>query len=91
MFDVWVALGAGVLGYLMRKKGWPQAPLLVGYILGDMVEMSLRQSLSMGGPLVFFTRPVTVVLFLSAAILVVLSMKFFKRVPKEILEESSDA
>jgi putative tricarboxylic transport membrane protein len=91
MFDVWVALGAGVVGYFMRKKGWPQAPLLVGFILGDMVEISLRQSLSMGGPLIFFTRPITVVLFILAATLVVLSIKFSKRVPKEVLEEAKDA
>jgi putative tricarboxylic transport membrane protein len=49
MFDVWIALGAGVVGFFMRKRGWPQAPLLVGFILGDMVEQSLRQSLSLGG------------------------------------------
>ena len=91
MFDVWVALGAGGVGYLMRKKNWPQAPLLVGFILGDMVEISLRQSLSMGGPFVFFTRPITVVLLLSAAALVFVSVKFYKRVPKEILDESSDS
>jgi len=90
MFDVWVALGAGVVGYLMRKKDWPQAPLLVGFILGDLVEISLRQSLSMGGPLIFFTRTITVVFLLSAVILIIISVKFFKRIPKEILEDKSD-
>jgi len=90
MFDVWVALGAGVVGYLMRKKDWPQAPLLVGFILGDLVEISLRQSLSMGGPLIFFTRTITVVFLLSAVILIIISVNFFKRIPKEILEDKSD-
>jgi putative tricarboxylic transport membrane protein len=90
MFDVWIALGGGVLGYVMRKNNWPQAPLLVGFILGDMVEISLRQSLSMGGPLIFFNRPITVVFLLSAVILVIISVKFFKRIPKEILEDKSD-
>jgi putative tricarboxylic transport membrane protein len=90
MFDVWVALGAGVVGYLMRKKNWPQAPLLVGFILGDLVEISLRQSLSMGGPLIFFTRTITVVFLLLAVILIIISVKFFKRIPKEILEDKSD-
>jgi putative tricarboxylic transport membrane protein len=90
MFDVWVALGAGVVGYLMRKKDWPQAPLLVGFILGDLVEISLRQSLSMGGPLIFFTRTITVVFLLSAVILIILSVKFLKRIPKKILEDKSD-
>jgi putative tricarboxylic transport membrane protein len=90
MLDVWICLGAGVVGYLMRKNNWPQAPLLVGFILGDMVEISLRQSLSMGGPLIFFTRPITVAFLLSAVILLIISAKFFKRIPKEILEEKSD-
>jgi putative tricarboxylic transport membrane protein len=91
MFDVWVALGSGVVGYFMRKKNWPQAPLLMGFILGDLVEISLRQSLSMGGPLIFFTRPITIAFFISAVILVILSVKLLKRVPKEIREETSDS
>jgi putative tricarboxylic transport membrane protein len=90
MLDVWIALGAGVLGYVMRKNNWPQAPLLVGFILGDMVEISLRQSISMGGPLIFFHRPITVVFLLSAVILVVISVKFFKQIPEEILKDRSD-
>ncbi len=90
MFDVWVALGAGVVGYIMRKYNWPPAPLIVGFILGDMVEISLRQSLSMGGPLIFFTRTITVGFLISAVILVVLSVKFFKRIPKEILKDQTD-
>jgi putative tricarboxylic transport membrane protein len=74
----------------MRKNNWPQAPLLVGFILGDMVEISLRQSISMGGPLIFFHRPITVVFLLSAVILVVISVKFFKQIPEEILKDRSD-
>jgi putative tricarboxylic transport membrane protein len=90
LFDVWTALGAGVLGYVMRKNNWPQAPLLVGFILGDMVEIALRQSLSMGGPTIFFTRTITVAFLLSAVLLVIVSVKFFKRLPREILQEESD-
>jgi putative tricarboxylic transport membrane protein len=90
MFDVWVALGAGVVGYLMRKKNWPQAPLLMGFILGDLVEISLRQSLSLGGPLIFFTRPITIAFFISAVILAILSVKFLKRVSKEVLVDKAD-
>lgn len=90
LFDVWIALGAGFLGYIMRKYEWPQAPLLVGFILGDMLEISFRQSFSMGGPLIFFNRPMTVVFLLSAVILVFLSLKFFRRLPQEVLKEKSD-
>jgi putative tricarboxylic transport membrane protein len=90
MFDVWVALGAGILGYAMRKRNWPLGPLILGIILGPMFEQSLRQSMSMGGPSIFFNRPIAIVLFILAIALLVISLKLLKRVPKEIIEDDSD-
>jgi putative tricarboxylic transport membrane protein len=90
MFDVWVALGAGLVGYVMRKNNWPPAPLLVGFILGPMLEIAFRQSLSMGGAMIFFTRPITMAFLIAAVILVVISVLFIKRIPKEILEDKSE-
>jgi len=51
LFDVWVMLGAGVVGYLMRKYNYEPAPLVVGLVLGPVMERSLRQTLiiSRGG------------------------------------------
>jgi putative tricarboxylic transport membrane protein len=89
MFDVWVALGAGVLGYVMRKNSFPVAPLILGFILGPMIELAFRQSISMGGPLIFFQRYITVFLLLLSVIVVVISIKFLKRVPKVIIEEEA--
>jgi putative tricarboxylic transport membrane protein len=89
MFDVWIALGSGVLGYIMRKTNWPLAPLILGFILGSMMEQSLRQSLSMGGPFIFFGRPISIGFILAAVVLVIVSMKLRKRVPKELLEEGA--
>ena len=88
LFDVWVAFGAGVLGYLMKKNDWPQAPLMLGFILGPMLELSVRQSLSMGGPTIFFTRSVAVAFIALAVIVLAISMKFVRRIPKELMEES---
>jgi putative tricarboxylic transport membrane protein len=90
MFDVWVALGAGIVGFLMRKNNWPVAPLILGFILGPMFEQSLRQSISMGGPLIFFQRPLTMILILLAIFVLILSIKVLKRVPKALLEEDAD-
>ena len=45
LFDVWVMLGAGVVGYLMRKYDYEPAPLIVGLVLGPVMERSLRQTL----------------------------------------------
>ncbi|MBT6276304.1 MAG: C4-dicarboxylate ABC transporter permease, partial [Chromatiales bacterium] len=44
-FDVWVMLIAGVLGFLMRRHGFGAAPLVMGLILGRMVEETLSQSM----------------------------------------------
>jgi putative tricarboxylic transport membrane protein len=88
LFDVWVAFGAGILGYVMKKNDWPQAPLMLGFILGPMLELSFRQSLSMGGPTIFFSRPIAVAFLVLAVIVLVFSVKFLKRIPKEVREES---
>jgi putative tricarboxylic transport membrane protein len=91
LFDAWVALAAGVLGYLMKKTMWPIAPLILGFILGPMLETSLRQSLTMGGPLIFFSRPVTITFFISTVVLTFLMVNYLKRrVPKELLASDSD-
>jgi putative tricarboxylic transport membrane protein len=89
LFDVWVAFGAGVLGYLMKKNEWPQAALMLGFILGPMLELSFRQSLSMGGPTVFFARPIAVAFLVLAIVVLVISIKFLKRIP-QVIREGSD-
>jgi putative tricarboxylic transport membrane protein len=65
MFDVWIMVGAGVLGYLMRKFRFPAAPLVLALVLGPMVETALAQSLTMsrGSLAIFFTRPTALGLF----------------------------
>jgi putative tricarboxylic transport membrane protein len=91
LFDVWTALGAGVIGYLMRKTHWPLGPLILGFVLGPLFEEALRQSLSIGGPMIFFQRPISVILLILSVIVVVLSLRYLKRVPKAALENESDA
>jgi putative tricarboxylic transport membrane protein len=60
-FDVWVMLLFGVLGYFMRKLGFPVAPMVLASVLAQMLETSLGQALliSQGSPLIFFTRPIS--------------------------------
>lgn len=92
MFDVWVALAFGIVGYGMRKINWPVAPLILGFILGPMLEQALNNTLSMGGPMLIITRPITAVFILLSVIVMVISTKYLKRrVPKVALEEDSDA
>ena len=74
LFDVWMMLGFGVLGYVMKKLRYPIVPLVLGLVLGRLAENSLRQALMIsGGSLaIFFTRPISA-LFIAAAILSYLS------------------
>src|SRR3990172_2903273 len=64
MFEVWVVLGTGLLGYGMRRFGFNILAMVLGLVLGFLVEVNLRRSLliSLGNPWVFFTRPISVAL-----------------------------
>ena len=57
--DVWIMLGMGVFGYVLRKLDFETAPIVLGLILAPMMELSLRQSLAMsaGSYAIFVTRP----------------------------------
>jgi len=72
--DILIMIGFGVVGYLMKKFQYEGAPLVLAYVLGPMLEMALRQSLTMsdGQFSIFFTRPISAV-GIAVAILLVLS------------------
>ncbi len=59
MFDVWLMMGFGVMGYVFKKLDYPLAPLVLALVLGDMAENAFRQSLlgSSGSLLVFVSNP----------------------------------
>ncbi len=65
MLDVWVMLIFGLLGFLFRRYGFSPAPIIMGLILGELVENSLKQSLLIFGHnwLLFFQRPIVVTFF----------------------------
>jgi putative tricarboxylic transport membrane protein len=48
LFDVWVMVGAGLAGYAMRGLGFSPAPLVLGLVLGPLLERSLVQALTIG-------------------------------------------
>ena len=57
---LWIMLFFGVAGYLLRKMDFPLPPMLLGVVLGDMMEAALRQSLALskGSWMIFLQRPV---------------------------------
>ncbi len=72
-FDVIVMLVAGIIGYFMKKYDFPVSPLILGLILGPMMESNLRRSLvmSQGDISILFTRPIACVLIILAVITLV--------------------
>ncbi|MGC5626905.1 tripartite tricarboxylate transporter permease [Georgenia sp. Z1344] len=70
MTGVWVALVFGVVGYFLQKYDYPLLPLILGLILGPMLEQGLAQSVQMGGGNygIFIDRPLAMV-FLALALL----------------------
>ncbi len=74
LFDVWMMLGFGVLGYAMKKLQYPIVPLVLALVLGRLAENSLRQALiiSGGSLFIFFTRPISGI-FIAAGILAYLT------------------
>jgi putative tricarboxylic transport membrane protein len=86
MFDVWVTVIFGVLGYYMRKRKWPIAPMVLGFILGPMLEKSFRQSYSMGGFWILLQRPISTGFLLLTLIAIVVLLRYMKPTPEEVLE-----
>lgn len=69
-FNVSVLLGAGILGYVVRKLGYSIAPLSIGFVLGPILENSLRQSLTIadGSFFEFFNTPIGLTIYAALAL-----------------------
>ena len=69
--DLWLALGFGIMGFLMRQLAIPAAPLAIGFVLSSKLEVSLRQGLLLNHnqPLLFFKSPIATILFAITALI----------------------
>lgn len=74
VWDVWIAIFFGFAGYIFGKLGCETAPLVLGFILGPMMEENLRRAmlLSRGDPSVFVSSPISCGLLIAAALMVFL-------------------
>jgi len=68
LFDVWACFGFGLLGWILRRFGFPTAPVILGLILGFLAETNFRRALLMGGWKIFFTHPVSLIMLILAVI-----------------------
>jgi len=84
MFDILVMAVFGLIGYAMKEMDYPVAPLVLGIILGDLLDSNLRRSLILtnGNIIPFFTRPISFVFFLFILFIIISQMKWFKDILK---------
>jgi putative tricarboxylic transport membrane protein len=70
IFDVWVMLGFGVLGWLMRKFDYPAAPVVLALVLGPQLETNFRRAvtISRGDYATFLTHPIAAVILVVAVL-----------------------
>ncbi|WP_018000513.1 tripartite tricarboxylate transporter permease [Paracoccus sp. N5] len=90
-YDLFAVAFFGLLGYVMSKLRCEPAPLLLGFVLGPLLEENLRRAmiLSRGDPSTFVTRPISLVLLLmAAAVLVLVFMPQIRRRRDEVFTES---
>ncbi|WEX10130.1 tripartite tricarboxylate transporter permease [Chelativorans sp. AA-79] len=81
MFDVYVMIAFGLIGFVLREMRYPMAPLVLGIILGELLDVNLRRGLllSNGDPTPFFTRPISAVLFAITLLTILMSMPMVNR------------
>ena len=73
IFDAWIMIISGVLGYFLRKWKFPIAPLIIGIVLGPTTENSVRQTLMLfkGNPSLIIGRPIAMTLLVLAVVFIV--------------------
>jgi len=77
IFDVWCVFFFGMLGLLFKYLKVPSTPLIIGFILGTMTELNLRQALmqSAGSWSIFVTRPISLIFLLVAVVSAVMAVR----------------
>lgn len=84
VFDVGICIAFGILGWLLKRGDFPTAPVVLGLILGKMIEENLRLSLIKGEWIDFFTRPGSLIII----ILAIVSF-FMPYIKKKLMKKSS--
>jgi len=76
-FDVWMVVLFGLFGYLMRSMGWPAAPLLLGFVLGPLLEEHFRRALLMsrGDLTTFVANPISASVLAVTGLILLFSLR----------------
>ncbi len=68
MFDVAACIGFGIVGWIFKRYGYPVAPVVLGIVLGDMVEENFRRAVIMDGYGAFFRDKLAFIVLLLASL-----------------------
>ena len=87
LFDVYVMMAFGILGFLMRMMRYPMAPLILGIILGGMIDQNLRRGLVLfeRDPTAILTRPISLALIALCLVTILAAMPGARRIGGRLL------
>lgn len=76
VFDIWVVMLFGVIGYVLTKLKFPTSPIILGIILGPMAETNFRRGMQMndGNFMTFIGRPITIVFLVATAFMILFTV-----------------
>ncbi len=86
LFDVWVTVIFGLLGWALSRANWPLAPLVLAYVLGPLIERSARQVIELS-PLLLFERPIFWGFLVMAGISIWFTRRMWKTAKGKIEQE----
>lgn len=84
LFDIFWMMGFGILGYLMKRYGYPTGPMVLGLILADLIEQNFRRGIVqhktvVGFFLSYFTHPISIVLMAMFVFSIIVQTKWYKQ------------
>jgi putative tricarboxylic transport membrane protein len=87
LFDVYVMVFFGLLGFALREMKYPMAPLVLGIILGDILDKNLRRALVLadGDLTPFFTRPISAVLWITTLLIILFALPPVRRAATRLM------
>lgn len=92
-FDIWLVVVFGLVGYIMRIFDWPTAPLLLGFVLGPLMEEHLRRAmlLSDGSFTTFVERPISATILVFTALFLLWAIRSEFKTRKKEEADHTDA
>ena len=93
VFDIYELVMFGLAGFVLSKFGYEPTPMLLGFVLGPVIEEHLRRALSIsnGDPSIFLSRPISVAfLILSVGLLITIAVPSVLRIRQQVFREKGD-